>query len=440
MKSFAEVAASFQVGTRRSPVGSSGYVRGWTADSPEKVAIVEAGVLNLIRRAGVNASTSVLPTEIAPDEEHAVAQASSEPLLAAIDLNLRDVVLEWARTAAQRNKVAPYSALQRLIEWLPRHPNELIPILGSRGLWLAQHMGVEVESPADIVNPEDHRDLLQAQWNDLDWKQRLDGLKKMASDDIAADENLLATALSDRRKEVREFAAKCLAKVDGSSFTDDVHQALKGRVFLDRKLLSKKLSVYPPDPEELPKSLPRTPTRPSFGVKAHALHDLLCFVRPSFWEQETGLKPSELLALAEKTEFAEALIQGWMEAATTVFLDQSWADSLFKHFAGKRDQATLRRLAPIASRMVFESEFSSRLSGYEYIPTRNQRFTPAFSKLLVEAVRQEKIVVDDEIERCLDLSVLPLLRKPWDSKADAKREKWYRSLDLRKRLLDSLDP
>jgi hypothetical protein len=439
MKPFAEVAASLQVGTRRSPVASSGFVKGWAADSPEKAAIVEAGVLNLMRRAGANASTSVLPTEIAPDEDDAIARASAEPLLAAIDLNLRDVVLEWARTAARRDKVAPYSALQRLIEWVPRHPKELAPILGARGRWLAQLMEIQFDFPTATASTDDHRAWLQAEWIALDWKQRLDGLNTLAADMKDTDESLLATALSDRRKEVREFAAKCLAKWDGSSFTQEVHQSVKGRVFLERKLLSKKLSVYPPDPEELPKSLPRTPSRPSFGVKAHALHDLLCFVRPSFWETETGLPPGELIALAEKTDYAEALIQGWIEAATTVFLDQSWADSLFKHFAGKRDQATLRRLAPLASRPVFEAEYSGRLSGYEYVPMRGQRFTPAFSKLVVEAVRQEKVVVDDEIERCLDLSVLQFLREPWESKAEAKREKWYRSLDLRKRLLDSLD-
>ncbi|MDR3691802.1 MAG: DUF5691 domain-containing protein [Fimbriimonas sp.] len=440
MKAFTDLAAALQIGVRRSPFVASGYLGEWHGVSGEQSALAEAGALDLMRRAGTCSRTSILPLLASPRQEQGIATKSEGVLMAAIDLGLRDVVLEWARAAAEKGLVAPPAALVKLIEWTPKHPRALGPILGARGQWLAAWMDVEIVAPEALPDPAELRDKLQSDWGDLDWKQRAEGIVKLRASLVPSDEALLTVALADRRKEVRESAAECLANLEESKFARELRAFAKGRLRVERKFLSKSLLVIAPSAERLPKELPRTVQPGSFGAKAHALYDLLRAIRPSFWEEETGLSPAELIELAKQTDYSGAVIAGWQDAASSVLWDQKWVDALFQHAIALNTRPMIRVLAPMASHSVYEAAFRTRLKANEYMPMRPNRFSPEFSKLVVDAVKQQSVVVDPEMSRCLDRSVLPLLRDPWDNSADAMRERWFRSLDLRTRLLDSLDP
>jgi len=440
MKAFTDLAATLQMGVRRAPYVASGYLGEMKSVTGEKAAITDAGALDLMRRAGACATTSVKPLASASPEEQRIASRSEGALTAAIDLGLRDVVLEWAQAAARKGMVAPPAALVKLIEWTPKNRMELVPILGTRGKWLAESLQLDIGVPEALLDPAELRAMLQSDWAELDWMQRAGGIEGLGASLLPSDEGILTKALTDRRKEVREAAAKCLANLEGSRFSGEIRAFAKDRIRVERKFLSRRLAIDARPAEELPAGLPRTAPRDSFGVQAHALFDLLRMTRPSFWEQETGLSPAELIELAQKTEYSGAVIGGWQQAATSVSWDQRWVDALFQHFDALNDRPATRVLAPLASDSVFEAVYRTRLKTTEYIPMRPNRFSPEFSKLVVESVKQQFAAVDDELAHCLDLSVLSLLRDPWDNPADTKRERWYRSLDLRKQILESLDP
>ncbi len=431
-----QLASALQVGVRRVCPARLEALSTWLGESAEKNCLVDSGTIDLMRRAGANPRSDVLPLDSAPAESCAYAEGSAGPILEALDLGSTDSILEWAEAAAHRQRLAPPTVLVKLFDLVPKYAEGLAPVLGTRARWLASLMDIELQAPASSIGQD-----IEGNWAELDWKERL--ARIVALQPVPKDEPILVQAASDRRKEVREAAVHLLVRLEGSQFARELTEVAKGRLKVQRKLLSRTLTMVPPAPEELPKSLPRTSSRAGFGPKALALYDLVRFTPPSLWEEETGLEPSDLLALAERSDHADAFIDGVHLAAAESFDDRRWCDVLLKHYAGKSHLEFWPALCARASDDAMEDVMRGLLKdpnrALESLTHRPGRLPPSLSRVVVELAKSLPHAGAKAFAGRLDLSILPMIGQPWPDASEPTRLHWHRVLDLRKRLLKSLD-
>lgn len=419
---FGELVAAVQVGTRKS---ASVRATDFPLEGAERTALAELGTLGLIRRAGaVGGTATPLPT--APSETRRVAESAAVPLAEAIETSVPAAV-EWAVQAAEQGLVAPPAVVADLLRLVSRN-REFVPVLGARGRWLAEINGIALKDAA-APTPE-------GEFDSLDWNDRLLVVMRSPQDEL-----LLQKAVGDRKKEVREAALEALVKLPNSPQARELRALAERAVALHRSLLRNTMAVEPPAPEALPKWLPRSTAGTGIGERAHALRDLLAYVPPTTW----GRAPDDLLALAQKTEYASMLGDGWGDAALR-FDDQAWIDTLFQ-----TEHATTRyrgRLAPRATSAAFDRVAIPLLrsknpqEGQSQLLSRLQPFSPELSRATVEAAKAGGIngYYANDLAIRLDPSVLPLFDAPWgeDGVPENFRVRCRPILDLRRRLRESL--
>jgi hypothetical protein len=436
---FKELVAVVQVGTQKADPPRSGTIDDYNPGTKERTVLAELGTLDLMRRAGATAKPMQALT-LAPAETMRVARDA--PLQEAFSLS-EELLIEWLTLAAQRGRLAPPRALPSLLAMPKRHHPLVWPVLGERGRWLASQLGIEYEEP--LSSSDAARRELEASYDELDTKDRARLLDLIGSDVRLDDQPLLMRALTDKNKEVRVAALGQLLKIASSEPTRELRAIAERTLSVKKSLLSKSLQVDPPTPDSLPKWLPRLTGVTGMGPNALALLDVVRHVPLGVWAQITGSSPAELLNLGGKTDFALALYEGWQEAAIR-FKDQSWIDEFFKHTPP--DKGTSRaELVPLVSEPVYEPIMIERLRRKGDIApllTRRRQFSPSLSRAIVESAQAG--VADPylykNISLQLDPSVLPLVQNAWseDERLDALREHWRRILDLRSRLLKSLEP
>ncbi|HRF59607.1 MAG TPA: DUF5691 domain-containing protein [Fimbriimonadaceae bacterium] len=373
----------------------------------------------------------------------------------ALEGGMEEAVLEWAARAALKNKVAPPSALVRLLPLAQKHGKRLGPVLGARGEWLADLQGITLREPGEeeraqrALDPGAYRERLAAEWDDRDWKQRAKAIAVMRAGLTLADEPLLDHALADPRKEVRDLACDLLMFLPDSKASHEVTALATSTLLLEKAPLHKSLTVRPPEPKALPKWLPKTTVHPSYGPKALALFDVIRFTPPARWN--LSISPVQLLDLAEKTDYADALIEGLAESAIR-FEDQSWIDTLFE-FLFDRDFARdgWDQLSHRASEVIFERMVKPKLESQGEGPSplgqtlvaRKRPLSRSLSRAIVLAFRvhatQAWLLL--QLAPYLHPESVDLVSSPYSDQphAESVRERLCRILDTRKRLLDSLD-
>lgn len=458
MNSYDELVAVFQVGTSRAAVPPSELLGDQPTMDMAHRALVLAGTLDLIRRTGASPVDGIPPIPESPIESSRVATRSADPLGEALAGHQTNAILEWAAKAARVGKVAPEVALIKLLGMAPKHA-AIVPILGARGRWLAELQGLDLDASAKGSlpvrrqhDPVGFRDWLAAEFDSMDWKERAQAIAVMHLGVSLEDEPVLARALADRRKEVREPAVAILAGLDRSGFANQISAASRGMLLLEKSFLRKSLSVIPPEPEDLPKPLPRTTSFLGFGPMALALFDLLRYIPPKRWERELGLSPSQILDFAERTDYTRALVDGLEEAAVR-FEDLSWIEAFFLYRLS-HDPSHSRSWNEITQHVsdeVFERNITARLadSGKELVYTsvtlcgREKPLSPAFSRAVVQALSSKRETHSFLITLAplLDLSAQVLFEKPFNDAEDFENSRKVASkiLELRKRLLSSLD-
>lgn len=443
MKEFTDLAALIQIGTQRATVPQSPIIPDLPETTPERKALMLAGALGLMSRAGARPHSNIVALESAPEETLSVATRSARHLSEAIEDSKIEVILEWAAKAANLGLIVPRAVLLQLLPLLEKNP-ELAPVIGQRGHWLAQLQGLNLGDSGEA--PQD-RTWLTVEWPTLDWKERAKGIASLEADLCLADEPILQTALTDRRKEVREAACELLVRLDRSQFAIELAKMANCVLTLEKSFLRKTLVAHPPEPEDLPAGLSRTKARHEFGPKALALLDLLRHIPPGGWTQELNLSPEQILDLAEKSEYQLAIVDGLAEAAVR-FNDPAWIEAsficLFKR--GMLTNPSWPALAHRVSEATFERQLGSDLmstGAIRALEHRRKVLSPDISRRVVRTFLGElnHHFLLRELDRFLDPCVLPLLVTPLEV-TDARektRASVYRSIDIRTRLLASLD-
>lgn len=349
---------------------------------PAKSLLSAAALLSLTQTAGrvpvVPDFEEVSPSP--PEDLPVCRQEAAHSLKRMLAGEFPEVLPEWfARVAASRWRVPP-ECLPDLLDWGNRNPQwkwQLLPLLGSRGRWLAaqnpQWQYAEASIDPSIWETgtsamrlwtlqllRSHDPALARDWVSSTWKQdkapdRAAFLGTFKVGLSLADESLLESVLDDKSKQVRTMAADLLARLPDSQLTQRAIERIASVIQFVTKA-SLKLEVTLPqtcaDAAIRDGIVPQAPS--GIGEKAWWVLQMLGQVPPSFWmathvgakplgdNLETNPKtdnptalpsgdlsatPGKLLQVAASSEWYAVLLEGWAIAAER-HQNVEWAEAL----------------------------------------------------------------------------------------------------------------
>ena len=255
----------------------------------------------------------------------------------------------------------------------------LLPVLGERGRWLSRFnpewtwvgersLPLDSAVAADVgalwsegtrsqrlvllrrlrvTQPGDARALVESSWRQEKAEQRRDQLAALLLGLAAEDEPFLETALDDRAPSVRSEAAMLLARVPGSALARRMQERAEacltyepavqkgGLRGLMRSVFSQgegggTLAVTLPPRPDAAAQRDGISAKPPLGLGEGAwwLSQTLALVPPAHWEERFGVKPEELIAAGERSEWSAPLIEGWSRAAI-LYGATTWAARLW---------------------------------------------------------------------------------------------------------------
>ena len=149
---------------------------------------------------------------------------------------------------------------------------------------------------------------------------------QLSSNDIP----FLESLENHRRKEVRIAIRKLLIKLPESQLVVRMESRLQEIIQIQKGLIRDSLEIDPIG--EISKELAKDGIADSavagmnIGKRAIILTQMVSYAPPSFWEEYLGLSPAKILSLAIKSDWAEALLHGMIQA-TDNYRDGLWAEA-----------------------------------------------------------------------------------------------------------------
>lgn len=321
-------------------------------------AILEATVLvSRMRRAGRILTVWNKPL---PNLELAEGERNSSPALARFFEKLMEddddrLLGQMMEKMKAKQVVLPGSMLPMLLQKATGNTDfaaMLIPVLGSRGKWLAsQHpewrllvlssenfsweTGKHAERLA-LLRYWRHEDpvvglhLLESTWNEETTAHQKTFLKCLQINLSLADEDFLEGALDSRRKEVRKTAAELLACVSDSALVKRMFVRAKQFLALKGKEGRGKISVElpeAPDKALLRDGLDNKKQWHQGGLKASRLWQILSVIPPQYWATHFNCPVKELLSIYVRSEWSELLVQSAIDACLR-HQDDEWTEAL----------------------------------------------------------------------------------------------------------------
>ena len=380
------LAATALFGTQRRPVvlddapGGLAEALGALEGEPPAVLLDAAALVSAYRRAGVTPSAATPPRPAPPDPVPCVPPDAVRRLreLLAGDGNGPDVEVlrQWLEAAGARGFRAPHAALPALLDLATGPDGEpsalrdaVTAVLGSRGHWLARHRpdwawarpgaaapsllagGVQAWELGDAAerlgwlaatrhrDPAAARRALAATWDAETTADRAALLGVLADRLSPADQNLLETALADRRKDVRTVATDLLARLPASRFA--TRMAARARAAV-APAAGGGLAVHPPAPDADPDG-PRD-ALPAPGAAAAWVEHVLGAAPLATWRDVLGGPDGAVTAAAATDgEWRDVVLAGWSRAAVRQ-RDAAWARALVAATGGDAPPALLELL------------------------------------------------------------------------------------------------
>lgn len=374
------------------------------AESPERRLLLAAGATALYRSAGQQPSPASTPGSASAVEARPPCSAKVARLL--VDLvraKQIDLAAEAAQLLDKAGRRAPHDILPVLLDVSDADLRKALrPILGERGRWLAPFNSdwlwavnridevptslsdldtawnegtlaarVAVLTRLHELQPVRARDWLSQVWPKEKAEPRSQLLEAFGTNLSADDESFLEGILDDRSMAVRIAAARLLARIPGSRLSQRMiaradamlaYEAPKAGMLSKLKALAGaaggKLIVTPPQAIDAAWERDGVPAKAPQGIgqRAYWLRLVLSLVPLPHWQQRFAVAPDVLLSAARSTEWWEAIIGGWTEAAE-MFAGSDWRIALWNVWvdllgdndpkAGPQRQAAAVRLPTI---------------------------------------------------------------------------------------------
>jgi len=328
-----------------------------------------AAALSRARRAGFrppDCADRPAPAPAAANRRPPVSLAAERRLAGLLSAGQYDLVTEWlAHLAGRRPPDALLPDLLTAGAGRPQLRASLRPALGPLAGWLAGfneewawargacplradparawETGSADERRALLgrlraADPAAGRNLVASTWAADPYRDRAAFVALLATGLSLADEPLAEQALADRRAEVRRAGADLLARLPGSRYSRRAAARAAAAVLAERPVPRRRLRVTVPPTvtaEMLADGIEeRAPG--GAGDQARLLRRLVAAAPASMWAVHTGLDPAGLLALADRTDWASALRDGWTAAAVRDS-DPGWLVALLgRPLAGRR--------------------------------------------------------------------------------------------------------
>ncbi|UOR06810.1 DUF5691 domain-containing protein [Hymenobacter aerilatus] len=359
-----------------------------TPDHREKQALLSAGVLTTIRKAGYQFPTappekSVAPVA-APETQEVLGPSGTQLLHQLLNGQYPELLPEFLAAAAEHQRRVPHQVLVSLLEHARTRPTlhrAAAAVLGQRGAWLAaqnpawQTLLAASEQATDDAaiwetgairqrtfyletlrrhNPAQARELLAAALPQEPAKHQAQLLETLAVQLSPDDAALLEQYLASKSKEVRQTVVPLLLRLPNTMLPERLWQRAEPLLQLKRTLLSKKLLVELPatdwDKTWLLDGIEQKDSRFQ-GEKAALLGQVLALLPPQRWAEHWHLMPANIIDLAADTEWAALLLTAWAEAAV-LHQDAAWATALLEwHYAQPRKNALSLPVARLAAQL-----------------------------------------------------------------------------------------
>lgn len=309
-------------------------------------AVLSRGYLD----AGSLPDTDIRPAPAAaPAETLAYAGGAARDLLSQLIATKQWALLpEWFERAAARGLLVPAPLLPGLFELGRQHRDWrgfMLPALGQRGRWLAQHHP-EANWVRDSDNPDGAAADDEGVWRHGSLEQRAAWLTRARRRDPAAaralleavlpqeraeardallaalkeglgddDEPFLENLLGDRSRNVRVSVAQLLAQLPASRWNQ--RMLARAALWLQYDAAAKTLTVTPPS--ECPPDLRRDGVDPQpphrQGERAWWMQQALTFLSPELLARHLGLPKTALMTLALASDWSTPLLHGFHDAA-----------------------------------------------------------------------------------------------------------------------------
>ncbi len=443
---FAELTQIALLGTDRQTIAATTgttslcQLESQVGGSPsERVLLSLAALHGLYERSGTQpmADNAPLPPASAGERQKRAGERTGSLLRRLLGGECSELIPEWLARAARSDLLAPLETLPALLNLGTSKPElrEVIaPVLGERGRWLALQnsdwawAGCAVddsdetwrlgEYPARLMflqrlrrtNPARARELLADVWKEEAPEDRAAFLATFDIGLAADDEPFLASALEDKRHEVRRAAAELLARLPDSALVKrQIERAaallkyIPGTAASVLKLRKiKPAAIEVTLPGECDRAMQRDGIEPkppaALGQRVWWLVQIIEVVPLNVWTRQWNSTPEEIVAASRQGEWRKELVEAWMRAAVRQ-RNAAWAEVLFDVAINEeyRDKTTvltgLLVAMPPAQR---EERLSALLSVYhkssrnpagELIRLCRHEWSPSFSRVVLHFMR-----------------------------------------------------
>ncbi|MGI2907744.1 DUF5691 domain-containing protein [Tolypothrix sp. VBCCA 56010] len=306
-----------------------------------------AGAFALYQRAGKISFDKPPKQNKSESEELLDCSLVSRQHLALILSGNAKLLPEWLTLAAAAKRRVPSEYLPHLLTLGQKQSNLrafILPVLGKRGYWLAKHnpdwnyVNREITDKAWQTgskearrlllqrlreqNPEQAREQLQKAWKKESGEERASLLAALEINLSMNDEPFLEAALDDKRKQVRDIAAKLLSLLPKSRLCQRMIERVRPLIIFKHNLVQVTLpstcdaeAAAKGDRQMIRDGIDQSRYSSALGEKASLLLQMLCCVPPSFWCNNWGKTPQQLLQVVDGSEWEKMLLEAWATAA-----------------------------------------------------------------------------------------------------------------------------
>ena len=337
-------------------------------EAPEQRLLGYAAALSPWMRAGQQpAATSLTIAPSEPDMLRAAGPRASHALGTILTGDYGFLLPEWCTAASAGKRRVPDHLLPEFLDRLAREGSALRSVmqavLGARGAWLASlnpawtitvsqvsgdpsplwQTGTRAErtnllAVVRAANPAAARALVQSTM-ETDQPEEVAGFVAQLRPGLSMDDHdFLEKLLDARHKPVRLAAARLLAQLPESAFAQRMTERAAARLTFKPPtkglILKRKGTIEATLPDKEEKALTRDGVdlnrkRGKLGPKAMALLQIVAATPLGWFTKQWNATPADILDAATESEWSEALLAGWAEAAITQ-RDATWADALMQ--------------------------------------------------------------------------------------------------------------